>query len=182
MKRIALLGSILLLTGLASAETFTYTPDPENLDSFPHNRTITWGIDVSAVVGMQVNDVELYIDDISNWDDGENVLHIHMMNNQPLGVTVHSDNSNPSDAFEGQGEVVDHWVDQNGAATLDNLSYSASTLSIVPLSDDWCQDGVLGFAFDPDCHFWNSGVRVVIIAEPMTAASSTSWSGLKELY
>ena len=84
MKRIALLGSILLLTGLASAETFTYTPDPENLDSFPHNRTITWGIDVSAVVGMQVNDVELYIDDISNWDDGENVLHIHMMNNQPF--------------------------------------------------------------------------------------------------
>jgi len=105
-----------------------------------------------------------------------------MMDNQPLGVSRHGDNSNPSDAFEGQGELFDHWVDYNGEGTLDNLEYAASDLSIVPSTSDWCQDGVLGFGFDPDCHYWNSGVRVVIIAEPLTATHDTSWSGLKELY
>jgi len=182
MKRLTLLCALLLMAGLATAETFTYTPDPEDLYDFPHAKYITWGIDVSDVVGMQVVEVELYIDGISNWDNGDNVLYIHMMDNQPLGVTRHRDNSNPSDAFEGQGELIDAWVDYNGEGTTDDISYMASSLSIVTTSDDWCQDGVLGFGFDPDCHYWNSGVRVVIIAEPMTATQDTSWSGLKELY
>ena len=182
MTRISLLAALLLLAATASAETFTYEPDPSNLNDLPHASVFTWGIDVSELAGMQVEEVELRITDISNWDDDANVLHLHLLDGAAPGVSVDGDNQDPADAFEGLGPLIDHWVDENGEMNLDTLIYIFSDLGLVETADAYCQDGMIAIGLDPDCHYWNAGITLTIIAEPVTPVAESTWSSLKGLY
>ncbi len=153
-----------------------------DLDDLDHYCAYTWGIDVSHLTGMPICDIELRIDDITNFDDGPNVLWIHLLDDAPLGVCELWDGHDSVDEFEGSGPLVDGWSDTNGSGTTDDLSYSLSTLGLLTTAEEYCADGVLAFAFDPDCHFWNNGATIIIDVVVCSPVESTTWTKIKSLY
>ncbi len=48
------------------------------------------------------------------------------------------------------------------AEQLRNLSYSFLSLGLVDDLTSYAGNGRFGFGFDPDCHFFNDGVELVI--------------------
>jgi len=177
-----LAGGILLVAGPVVAATYAYVPDPADLNDLDHYYNYTWGIDVSELSGMLITEVELTIDNITNWDDNTNVLYIHLLNDAALGVTSAYDNQGGGDAFSGQGELVEEFVDGNGSGTTENLTCTLSTAGLLSAASAYLADGVLAFAFDPDCHYWNDGVTLVITAEPPSATEKATWGDVKNLF
>ncbi len=177
-----LAGVFLFGSGPTWCDTFTFTPDPADISNLDHYQYFEWGIDVSALAGMKIIDMELRIADITNWDDGENILYIHVLDNAPLGLTKHFDNQRGGDAFAGLGALIDEWSDTNGPGVTDDLNYLFSTEGVLTEAWGFCADGVLAIGFDPDCHFWNCGVELVVTAEEPLSTHETSWGEVKSLF
>jgi hypothetical protein len=184
-KALALLATIAaaaLLPAPSAAETFTFAPTPVDIYDLDHRYFYTWGFDVSSLSGMNILEAELVIEDITNWDNEANVLYIHLLNGAPAGVQNSWDNEGGGDAFTGQGILLDAWHDTNGTGPTDDLHYTFSGLGFLAQLASFASDGVLGFGFDPDCHFTNAGVRLVITAEAPNATEDASWSAIKIMF
>lgn len=166
----------------ARADVFEYVPSPADLNDLDHDQAYTWGIDVSALQGWAITEVVLSFDNITNFDDAANTLWIHLLDNAPLGVQSFADGQDFVDRFQGQGPLIAEWHDVNGSGTTEDLSFSLSALSLITTVRTYCGDGVLAFAFDPDCHYWNDGVKVTIRADLMVPVQGETWTGVKGLY
>jgi hypothetical protein len=172
-----------LFAGPASAETFTYTPDPEDLGDLNHSKYFTWGIDVSELAGRQIIEVTLVLEYITNHNSGQNVLYMHLMDDATLGVSSFGDNqSDFVDELAGEGPLIDAWVDNNGSSIRDTLEYDMSTLGLLDSARVFAEDDVLAVGFDPDCHYYNRCVKLIIEADPLNAAEPTSWGLLKRRF
>jgi hypothetical protein len=90
------------------------------------------------------------------------VLHIHLLDNPPVGTDHYVDGQRNRDQFAGQGVLIDSFGDTNGSGTNDNLSYIFLSLGLLDDLTSYGSDGVFGFGLDPDCQFWNGGVQMVI--------------------
>lgn len=177
-----LLTSLFLAAAPAAADTFVFTPDPPDLDGLDHNYAFTWGIDVSALAGWTITEAELRIEEITNWDEGENILYLHLLDDAPLGPIGTYDGSVGGDFFSGQGELIGTFTDVNGAGTTEDLSYVFSALGLLGSCDSFAADGVLAVGLDPDCHYWNNGISLIITAEAPLKSEETSWGGIKMLF
>ncbi len=174
---VALMG--LTAATISASEVFTFTPDPADLEDLDHFKWYTWGIDVTVLEGRFIEEVELRFENISNWDDETNVLYIHLLDDADMGVSTGVDDQDPADHFDGMGPLIAAWEDENSADTVENLSYFFSQLDLVDDAQVFVLDGVLGIALDPDCHFYNDGVSLIITASGETAAEAQSWSDIK---
>ena len=188
LRRLAIgtlvLGVLSLQAGMVLADTFTYEPSPRHFQNLPHGKYYTWGIDVSELAGWQIMEAELRVDRITNYNNGENRLYIHMLDEAEMGVHRWNDQNNDwIDAFEGQGVLIDEWSDENGRNERDDLVYVFTDLDILGDLSRYVEDGTLGFGLDPDCHFYNDGFRLVITArQPSTATDNTSWGDIKKVF
>ncbi|MBN1826707.1 MAG: hypothetical protein JW958_10600 [Candidatus Eisenbacteria bacterium] len=188
LRRVAtgmlILGILTLHAGTAFADTFIYEPNPKHIENLPHGKYYTWGIDVSELEGWRILEAELQITRITNSDNGENTLFIHLLDEAELGVHRANDrNDDFVDAFEGNGVLIDEWHDANGAWRRDDISYLFSDLDILGDLTAYIVDGVVAFGFDPDCHFYNDGFKLVVTAErPTMATESTSWGDIKKTF
>jgi hypothetical protein len=189
MKRNALVVTGLLvlsvlLAGQAFAETFTYVPSPADCWDLDHSYYYTWGIDVSGLQGLNITEVELVIENITNWDNNTNVLYLHLLDNAPLGLTSHSDSDNAFvDPFGGEDGLIDAFTDTNGSATTQDLHYLFSDLGLVPMVKTYAADGVIGIGIDPDCHYWNDGITLIITAECQSSATKKeTWGQIKNQF
>ncbi len=174
---VALVG--MMAATISASEVFTFTPDPEDLDDLDHYKWYTWGIDVTVLEARFIEEVELRFENISNWDDETNVLYLHLLDDADLGVSSGEDDQDPADHFEGMGPLIATWSDENGAGNSENLSFFFSDADLIDDAQVFVLDGLLGIAFDPDCHYYNDGVSLIITASGETAAAEHSWSDLK---
>jgi hypothetical protein len=162
-----------LVLGLICSNAFSSTirvvPNPADLYDLDHEKAYTWGIDRSWSFDEAVASATLSFDNIRNWDNNPNVLYIHLLDTASLGVRVFTDNQAVSDYFNGQGTVLT--VYRNLPATAQDLSYSFNSDQIAFLNT-YATDGRFGLGFDPDCHFYNSGVSLELetasVPEPAT--------------
>jgi hypothetical protein len=177
-----LAGLLAIVPTWALALEFTFDPDMWDLDDLDHYCAYTWGIDISHLAGMTICDVELRIDDITNFDSGPNVLWVHLLDDAPLGVRQLWDGHDSVDEFAGLGPLIDAWTDTNGPGVLNDLTYVMSTLGLLQTTREYAADGVLAFALDPDCHFWNNGVTVVVDVVGCSPVECTTWAKVKNLY
>jgi hypothetical protein len=162
MKRImCLFVMLMIIPCVANAAVFTFEPNPANLWWLDHGSFYTWGIQWQLPQGEVIQEATLNITDITNWDDTVNVLHIHLLDNPPVG-TNHYWDTRSGDQFAGKGVLIDSFTDTNGGGTTQNLSYSFLSLGLLDDLTSYASDGVFGFGFDPDCQFWNGGVELVI--------------------
>ena len=171
---VALIVALLTAAAPVSAAIHVFEPDPADLYGLDHANYVEWGLNLGT--GWEFDDVVLTFKNIRNWNADPNSLFIHMLDYAAPGVMLGDDNIWAiQDYFGGQGVLIDAWSDIDPTETGVNLSYSFKDLGFL---DDFsayvANDGIVGFGFDPDCHFWNDGVQLTVIGtsipEPGTMA------------
>ncbi len=175
---------ILLLAGLifvlnqniSFANVYTFSPNPSDLYDLTHQSYYTWGINWTPQPNEIITRARLVIKDINNWTpEDDDALYIHLLRNAPLGVRTYTDNQGGGDNFEDwsvSNILLDIYSDSDdypGAA--ENYHYRFTRNDLRHLNR-WFKNGRIGFGFDPDCHYWNDGVKfrfeTQVIPEPAT--------------
>jgi hypothetical protein len=165
------LSSVFLLFSLVSgagAMVYTYVPKPADLWDLDHNYYYTWGIDASDFAGQEILSASLYFEDIRNWDNKPNWLWVHLLDDAAIGVTRGYDGQGYGDAYFGRGVLLNVW---SMNTTPRDITYMFDANELGFLSG-YASDGVVALGFDPDCHFYNNGVRFSVetasVPEPAT--------------
>lgn len=178
ISRVAMLSVVCLACSGAMGANYHLVPPDADLGDLDHYRYYTWGLDTPWNVDPNSNNdyeqaasATLSFDNIRNWDNNPNVLYIHLLDDGPLGVTQSYDGQTGGDNFLGQGILLTAYY--NLPSTAQDLSYSFSDDDIAILND-YASDGSFALGFDPDCHFYNSGVALDVktsttpVPEPAT--------------
>jgi len=177
-----------ILSSAAWAGTYTYVPVPANLDNLYHPSCYSWTIDLSSkgfdptkenIVSATVN-----FHQINNWQAETNFLYVALMDptaSDLPGVNTYSDVvSGMADDWTAK-DAGNHWKLLPASFTnrLDVGSYSdtdghygdAPPYSDVPIGfsagaltslNTFASDKFIAIGFDPDCHYYNSGIDLTI--------------------
>ncbi len=168
MKRsvlVAILLMIALSAAAANAAVYTFTPVPKDLGDLDHTRYYKWGINWThtdeTIIGATLKIFNIY-----DWQPEVDSLYIHLLNSPPLGVTSYYDNQGGYDNFSGVGKWVATWSDPYGSSSHKaNLTYDLGALGLLSDVQTYAADGLFGFGFDPDCHYYNDSIQVCITTE-----------------
>ncbi|KAA3634786.1 MAG: PEP-CTERM sorting domain-containing protein [Calditrichaeota bacterium] len=168
MKKVILTLAIMLLAfGVSNSGVYTFNPSPADMYDLDHGYYYGWGID-HDFSGETISGVRLTITDINNWWPEPNVLFMHLVDDMSAGLTVYEDN-NPdiSDAYDGQGVLIDAWTDYDGGPRGDfvTISYDFASLGILDEFISYAADGNFGFGVDPDCHFFNDKFSLTVVTD-----------------
>jgi hypothetical protein len=184
-KRVVLLfmAVLLVITGSSlanvatwSGNTVTIRPNDADLADLPHDQYFTWGIDVSSLQGKTITGAVLTYTNIYDWTVEQDHLYTHLLDNASLEVRSFTDNQGGGDNFSNQGILLENglpdgdsvlntpgWNDPAGGSARNfNLVYDFGALGLLSQLNAWAADGRIGFGIDPDCHYFNDGVKFVI--------------------
>ena len=207
MKRTLLLLAAIILIGApitALADTFTFSapvtaansgnggPNQFDLD---HHRAYTWRIDGVNLAGKTITGAKLTFTNISNWDANANMLFVHLLDTARnagassfidasgtpvLGADIKDNfagdlfNSNPLVAA-GTGNTF--LFAQSFTTTPGTFVYNFTAAQLQILSAYFLSGNNIAFGLDPDCHFWNNGIKFELttadtttVPEPTTMA------------
>jgi len=166
MKRCVLVVVVSALAAVCStarADVYSVTPPDPDLDDLDHCKAYTWGIDTPWPAAQEhAVGATLSFRQIRDWQWETNVLYIHLLDDAPAGIRYAWDNQASDDYFEGEGIVLTVYRDL--PATAQDLSYEF-TKDQVDALNGYAADGRFGLGFDPDCHFYNCGVKLDIVTE-----------------
>ncbi|MCK4632436.1 MAG: PEP-CTERM sorting domain-containing protein, partial [candidate division Zixibacteria bacterium] len=155
-----------------SAGIYVFEPTPYDLGDLRHDNAWEWGLDFSG--GWYFEEVVLTFKNIRNSNDAPNILFIRLLDDVTVGTTKYWDSPDvESDYFACQGVLIDAWTDDvPGNPSVVDLTYTFSTEGLLGhWSNFVANDGMVGFGFDPDCHFDNDGIELTVtgaIPEPGT--------------
>jgi hypothetical protein len=178
---ICLVCALFLLTAAQAQNTTTYTfqPNPTNLNNLDHSYYYDWKIDWSVPKGMQIVDATLTFSNINDWtyEPNNNWLYIHMLDTAPTNGTKIGTNTwqwydgeGGGDNWQGKGTWVATYVDKSTQP--ETLNYSLKNLGLLPTLKQYTKDGTFGFGFDPDCHYNNCGIKLKITTAPVPEPGS----------
>jgi len=178
ITKVAMLSVVCLVCSGAMGASYSLVPPDRDLGDLDHYKYYTWGMETPWSVvpdagsePEQAFSASLSFNSIWNWDNSPNVLYIHLLDDAPLGVSTEYDGQGGGDNFAGQGIVLT--VYRNLPSTAQDLSYSFSGDEIAALND-YAADGRFALGFDPDCHFYNCGVKLdVLTASPVVPEPAT---------
>lgn len=154
------------LLGQAQATVVSFKPNPADLGGLDHGNYYQWGVQWTQPANTQITGAKLYIDNINNWtyEPNQNWLYIHLLDNPAVGVVTKQDGEQGGDNFAGQGKWVATYTDNSTQPA--NLVYDFSDLGLLDALKLYAADGKFGFGFDPDCHYYNDGIRFEITTGP----------------
>jgi len=162
---------LFLLPNLVMAVVFE--PTPADLYDLDHYKYYSWGIDYHIPDGEKITSAILYIDHINDWTrETSDILYIHLLDTANFGVTVGTDNQSGGDHFSGSGPLIGTYSDNtapygNNQPTGDYLIYDLGALGLNDDLTSFLLDDNFGFGFDPDCHFYNNGIRFELNTAPV---------------
>lgn len=170
----------------AYADTFTFTAPatapnegeggPQQVD-LDHHKAYTWRIDNVDLKGKRITGAELTFTNISNWDRNPNMLFIHLLDTaNRSGIRAFEDATGSPVPLN---QIVDNFdgslFNSNPLVTpgIGNTFLTSRSFTTVPstfvynftadqlrvLSTYFQNGNNIAFGFDPDCHFWNNGIR-----------------------
>jgi len=167
MKKLFMVLALIMVCGfIANADAITFKPgiDGNALNSLNHTRYFTWGIDWTPVPEDEIISAKFVFTDLYNNDNESNQLYVHLLESADPGVTSKYDGQLGGDNFAGQGIEL---------FTLFNVPMSPAMTYSYTLTDSelatfvsYVSDGNFGFGIDPDCHFYNAGVKFQVTALP----------------
>jgi hypothetical protein len=203
----------MVLIGLpttALADTFTFQApatgasptSPQQVD-LDHHRAYTWRIDDVNLKGKTIMGATLTISSISNWDRNANMLFIHLLDTaKAAGISSFVDatgtpvpSSQILDNFAGSRYASNPLVNPGtGNTFLTSQSFTTNPTTFVynftaeqlqTLSAYFLSGNDVAFGLDPDCHFWNDGIKFTVttcdtVPEPTTMV--LLGSGIAGLY
>ncbi|MCX6952123.1 MAG: hypothetical protein NTV51_08140, partial [Verrucomicrobia bacterium] len=162
--------------------------DPDDLDDLDHYKYYVWGFkNFTVPVGEVVTGATLTITQINNWDaaenNGQNWLNMWLLDravsnsyagNYNAGSTAdgyvmsYADGDGGLDIFaqsSWQSSIartkIATYTDYNGGTNGDyvNLSYTFSPTLLTALNSYITNGNNFALGFDPDCHYWNTGIQ-----------------------
>ena len=200
MKRFISLVCVAVLgfTMNLSADLITINaPGEGDLGDLDHSKAYMWRINLTGhglMAGDEITSVSLRIEDIYNWRVEPNLLYINMLDQETPHtasdlVVAAYDNQYASNYFSinrstvagrtgySATSPVGVWWDFDGPAVKNDLAFNVDVDRFRSYSGD---NGWISFGFDPDCHFFNRGVRLEITTcrQPVPEPSSFALLGL----
>jgi len=174
----------LVLVNNASAAYYLFAPNPPALQSLPHNQFFTWGMRWSPKPGEIIKSATLSISCLRNYRPSSvDTLFINLLDNPSnlaipeQGVRAFADTSGVSNKFDnwaGQHMLLDTYHDIDGNPENYQYLFKPADLAFLTAAS---KDSIWGLGFDPDCHFYNSGMQLLIetsrdcpVPEPATMA------------
>ncbi len=167
--------AVLAATTVLSASVYTFTPSPADLYDLDHSRVYGWGVATPWDAEEVPHAVSITFHSIRNWSSDPNVLYAHQIDDPPVGVTVGYDGGAGGDALDGYGPELFTW--ENLPSTAQTLTHEFTEEQVAWLADS-AADGVFGFGFDPDCHFYNCGVSLEVCTQPIPEPASIALLGV----
>lgn len=183
----ALLAMLVTTTSHATVTTLSFAPNPSDMNDLDHHMAYTWRIDNVSLGGQAITSATLSITNISNWDTNPNVLHLHLLDtainpgigsffDDPSGSTPVTDLTD--DFISTRYHSNSNWLVKSGTAdtfladpsfttTGVNYSINFTATQLQTLSAYIANGGDLAFGFDPDCHFFNDGVKFTMNLSPV---------------
>jgi hypothetical protein len=170
MKKFVTLAGLMGALVSANALSVNFTPSDSDLGDLDHTYAYKWGVNWTLPTGYEITGATLTISQIYDWRVEPNSLFIHLLDDPAVGssgISRVSDNpydNSISDYFSGQGVLLTTFIDADGPTTKNDLSISVDKNTLTSYLTDWNPSGTrdFGFGFDPDCHFYNSGVCFTI--------------------
>jgi len=166
--------------------------DTDDMFDLDHHDAYTWGITAATTgnyntLKSQLNgaysitSAKITFYNIWDWVKEDNDrLWVRLLDTTKKGVKTYHDNAadveNPdptSDYFYGQGTLINFWTDPNGGNSNQaiNLTFTFTNTQLATLDTYITNGGYtsgtygntdFGFSFDPDCHYYNTGIEVTI--------------------
>ena len=171
----------------ASVTTLSFQPNPVDMNDLDHHLVYTWRIDNISVSGMAIAGATLTFTNISNWDTNPNVLHLHLLDSavnfgigsfvdDPTGGVPVTDLTD--DFTDGRYHSDPNWLVRGGTGDtlLANPSFTTTgvnyTLTFTPtqlqaLASYIANGNDIAFGLDPDCHFFNDGIKFTMTLTPV---------------
>ena len=168
----------------ARATSYQVTPDTTRLQDLGHAFYFAWGIDcnsenLSIPENETIDSATLTISQINNWKlEYNDVLHIWLVDELPdvkwkqknwPGVSAGKDDRyDTNDAFaDSGGTFLMNYSDPDETVPEDLIV----DVPLDILREYMDNDGLFGFALDPDCHYYNLGIYLDIntYGNPLTS-------------
>ena len=157
----------------------TSSPNPSDLGDLDHGTLWTWRIAAPELQGHAITSATLTIASIYNWQQEPNRLFIHLFDTVPNAGTAHRSDPNggiqdyfltPSASFApayGPSNItLTSPSFAGGESNMIDWVYTFTPGQVATLSAFVANNGDFAFGFDPDCHFYNSGITFNATASP----------------
>lgn len=181
---------ILLILGLGvnasyAFNVYTFFPAPGDLNDLPHAKAYAWGINQVLQPNEIITRASLKFFNLNDWTiEDDDKLYVRLLQHQALGVRVFTDNEAYGDYFSTRGIRLFTWTDDNeywdGQEWVnppENFTYYFNKFELGKFNQA-IQDGNFGLSFDPDCHYYNTGIRLRFRTEIIPEPASLSLLGL----
>jgi hypothetical protein len=167
----------LSLAGSVGALVFI-PPDPD-LEDLVHQKYYIWGMDWLVPAGETIESASVTFYNIYNWrEEPDDCLWLHLLGSAPAGLSWGYDNQTTGSYFASPAYTGDQILLQaftnlpEGYASRADVTYDFDAAELGVLSD-YALDGNFGLGFDPDCHYYNSGVEFRVETMPIVPEPGT---------
>jgi len=167
-NRSLLLALLLVVLFAPTAQAVNLTWNIGELNDLPHERYYRWGKNWTVPTGEYITTASVTFYKIYNWEEEDNDrLYLHLLQSAPSGTTWGIDNEASGSWFSPPtylGEqVMLHEFDDlpEGYNERADVTYTFSSAEVAKLNT-YLADGNFGLGFDPDCHYYNSGIKMRI--------------------
>jgi hypothetical protein len=189
---IAAMSCLILLTSIMPASAYVYdhvytfksfdgSDTNTDIMDLDHNKYYDWLIKWNVPQGETITGIDLMFCDIYNWQKEDDKLYLHILDNKTVPGLPHSfdqqqywtsstkywttlyygtNNHNGGDYWAGSPLIIDpYWTDLDDNITKENLTiHVPMTTEILAM----ITDGQFGIGLDPECHYYNNGVKLKI--------------------
>ena len=157
--RALMMASLVLAAHAAMAGTYTFQPNDRDMYDLDHHYAYEWGIASELGENEVVIGASIFFDNIRNWNNRSNDLYVTLLDSDFEGINKSYDNQGGGDYFATQGLLLKHYKDLSSSAQ--DITYHFDPYEIDQLKTN-LDDDLSGLGFDPDCHFYNCGIKFTI--------------------
>lgn len=114
-------------------------------------------------MGEAVTEASITFESLRNWDNNPNDLWITLIDTATVGTTVYTDNQALPNYFGAAGLEIHHYEDLSSSSLTRTYTFDAAERVAL---NNYIADNNFGIGIDPDCHFYNCGIELKLVAEP----------------